>query len=212
MRVLLIGDSLTHGKAGDWTWRYRLWQHLQVHEPREVDFVGPADDLRDGSQDYRDAEFDHDHASLWGATLSPPAYDPGRLGSVYLPDAVVIELGANDLVQQGEQPADVAATMRGTIEELREAAPGVDVVLVRIPVLAVPGAAELNGLYDVLAEELDDAEERVVVAAAEVGFVADPTAPDADTYDGLHPDESGEIKVAAAVADALAELGLGADG
>ncbi len=30
MRLLLVGDSVTHGSTGDWTWRYRLWHHLRA--------------------------------------------------------------------------------------------------------------------------------------------------------------------------------------
>ncbi|MFC7503453.1 hypothetical protein, partial [Nocardioides sp. GCM10030258] len=29
VRVLIVGDSVTQGSSGDWTWRYRLWRHLQ---------------------------------------------------------------------------------------------------------------------------------------------------------------------------------------
>jgi hypothetical protein len=24
--VMVVGDSMTQGKEGDWTWRYRLWE------------------------------------------------------------------------------------------------------------------------------------------------------------------------------------------
>jgi lysophospholipase L1-like esterase len=98
VRLLLIGDSITQGKAGDWTWRYRLWQQLQSEGESDVDLVGPADDLRGGSEDYRDPDFDRDHAAQWGATLSPPVYDPEALGRAFRPDVAVIELGVNDLV------------------------------------------------------------------------------------------------------------------
>ena len=71
VRILIVGDSITQGSAGDWTWRYRLWQHLTEHGV-SVDFVGPRDDLWDnvtsqfGSQAYVDPAFDQDHAARWG--------------------------------------------------------------------------------------------------------------------------------------------------
>ena len=207
-RVLLLGDSITHGRDGDWTWRYRLWQHLQRSGERDVDFVGPTDDLHRSSDAYADAYFDRDHAAQWGTKLAAPEYDPGALGRVYRPDVVVVELGVND-IRHGATPAEVEDAMRATVGTLREAAPGVDVVVVHVPVTTVTGAVELNGRYDALAAELDDADERVVVAQADVGFVADPALAGADSYDGLHPSASGELKIAAAVADALAELGIG---
>jgi hypothetical protein len=27
--VMIVGDSITQGHEGDWTWRYRLWQWFQ---------------------------------------------------------------------------------------------------------------------------------------------------------------------------------------
>ena len=207
-RVLLIGDSITHGKAGDWTWRYRLWRSLQEGGAGSVDFVGPVEDLHSESRAYQDPFFDRDHASLWGATLTPPAYAPAELGREYRPDVVVIELGVNDL-RRDEPPAEVEAAMRDVVVQLREASPGVDVVVVRVPVVTVPGVPELNERFEGLAADLDTADERVVVARADDGFVPDPTVPGADSYDGLHPSPSGEVKIAASVAHALAELGIG---
>ncbi len=52
-RVLLFGDSITQGRPGDWTWRYRLWQQLR-DTGRPVDFVGPAENLVGDSLDYAD--------------------------------------------------------------------------------------------------------------------------------------------------------------
>ncbi len=46
VRILLVGDSVTQGSAGDWTWRYRLAQHL-VDADVPFDFVGPDDGLLD---------------------------------------------------------------------------------------------------------------------------------------------------------------------
>src|SRR5262245_42446727 len=63
VRILLVGDSMTQGSSGDWTWRYRLWQHLSEHGV-SFDLVGPRTDLweyveaHDGSQAYIDPNFD----------------------------------------------------------------------------------------------------------------------------------------------------------
>ena len=46
VRILLVGDSVTQGSAGDWTWRYRLWKHFDAAGVA-VDFVGPRNDLYD---------------------------------------------------------------------------------------------------------------------------------------------------------------------
>jgi hypothetical protein len=38
--VMVVGDSITQGHEGDWTWRYRLWEWFR-DEGIAVDFVGP---------------------------------------------------------------------------------------------------------------------------------------------------------------------------
>ncbi|PPJ57770.1 hypothetical protein CBER1_00235 [Cercospora berteroae] len=39
-RIMIAGDSITHGQEGDYTWRYRLWEWL-VKQNVAFDFVGP---------------------------------------------------------------------------------------------------------------------------------------------------------------------------
>jgi hypothetical protein len=40
LRVMIVGDSMTLGQQGDWTWRYRIWQWFQQNDIA-VQFVGP---------------------------------------------------------------------------------------------------------------------------------------------------------------------------
>lgn len=40
LRVMVVGDSMTQGQQGDWTWRYRIWQWFQQNGVA-VNFVGP---------------------------------------------------------------------------------------------------------------------------------------------------------------------------
>ncbi|HEX6523841.1 MAG TPA: GDSL-type esterase/lipase family protein [Streptosporangiaceae bacterium] len=39
-KILVVGDSITNGILGDYTWRYRLWQHLSTTSSQNVQFVG----------------------------------------------------------------------------------------------------------------------------------------------------------------------------
>jgi len=43
IKILVVGDSITHGYEGDYTWRYRLWQWLRASSSpaTNVTFVGP---------------------------------------------------------------------------------------------------------------------------------------------------------------------------
>lgn len=40
LRFMIVGDSISQGWEGDYTWRYRLWERMQSQK-MDVDFVGP---------------------------------------------------------------------------------------------------------------------------------------------------------------------------
>jgi lysophospholipase L1-like esterase len=208
-RVLLLGDSVTQGSSGDWTWRYRLWQHLSASGV-DVDLVGPRDDLLDadtatfGSQEYVDPDFDRDHAARWGMRLADVQPLAGELAGKHRPEVVVELLGINDLVWAGASPSEVEDGLSDLVTDVRAVDPGVDVVLGELPQVWFEGVSELNSLLADLAERLDTDSSRVVTAATGRGFLEG-----VDTYDPAHLSATGEVKVAAAVADALAELGIG---
>lgn len=51
--VMVVGDSITQGTEGDWTWRYRLWewfrdQKVKVCDENYVDFEDVIDMRNDG--------------------------------------------------------------------------------------------------------------------------------------------------------------------
>lgn len=209
-RVMLVGDSVTHGSSGDWTWRYRLWQHLS--RTASVDLVGPRQDVWDnlrnvpGSQDYLVRDFDRDHASYWGGSFAKLVDDRliADLVTEHRPDVVVEMLGVNDLTWGGEAPSSVLARAREFVAAARSADPGVDVVLAEVPQGWATGAGAFNDGLGRLAAELDSAASRVVLARASSGF-----RQVADTWDPAHANARGELKLAAAVADALAQVGVG---
>lgn len=208
-RILLVGDSVTHGSSGDWTWRYRLWKHLAA-SGADVDLVGPRNDLLDlatatfGSQEYVDPDFDRDHAARWGMRLAGMQPPVGELVRTHRPDVVVELLGINDLVWGRAGPSEVEDRMSELVADARAADPGVDVVLGGLPQTWFEGVSELNSRLADLAERLDTDSSRVVTAATGEGFIEG-----VDTYDAAHPSATGEVKVAAGVADALTGLGIG---
>jgi hypothetical protein len=210
VRVMLVGDSSTQGSAGDWTWRYRLWRHLEETAPAEVDLVGPHDDLWDqntrtyGHQTYVDPQFDRDHAARWGLSLAFPERPIELFVADYQVDVVVALLGIDDLIFLGHDPARVRGDVERFIADARSANPDVDVVLGELIQTWLPGATDLNALLHEVAVALDEAGSRVVVAETADGFRRRT-----HTYDRSHPGALGEVLIASSVADALAVTGIG---
>ena len=209
VRILIVGDSVTQGSAGDWTWRYRLWRHF-ARTGVSVDFVGPRNDLFDnisetlGCLDYLNPAFDTDHAARWGMSFLTQERPIGELVETYHPDVVVELLGLIDLVRYGAD-AQILHDRIGTfVRDARAADPGLDLVVGRVAQTWYNDVPAANALISDIPAELGTDESRIQVARTDAGFKQV-----ADTWDPAHPDAAGEIKVAAAVADALAALGVG---
>lgn len=213
--VLIVGDSITHASVGDYSWRYFAWKHLRK-VGADVDFVGPTRDpyVGEGSPwtaEYADPGFDQDHAATWGDRIAyRPMHDRDALLRTYLPDVVVLELGTNDLGWMRMEPDAVLPYARAWVSSARVLAPGVDVVLVEVPWTTHQKAVTYNGLLAGLATEMNTADERVVLARAASGYTMGRDDDQvADTYDPVHPNTRGQVKIAAAVTDALSTLGIG---
>jgi hypothetical protein len=210
VRILIIGDSVSQGSAGDWTWRYRLWKHLEATSAVPIDLVGQRTDMWDyladvpGSDDYVDPAFDQDHAARWGMTLSFADEPIDDLVETYAPDIVVEMLGTNDLIFLQQSPEDVETNIESFVASARSADPGVDVVLCEITQTWFDGGPELNDLLADGATDLDSVGSRVLLADTDADYTRS-----VDTFDGSHPNAGGEVKIAAAVADQLAALGVG---
>ena len=219
-RVLVVGDSISQGSAGDYTWRYRLWKRLQVSAPGGVDFVGDRTYLFDniaetqGSQAYADGNFDKQHHALWGRPL---AFEKDTIRAAVDNSAaqvVLVLLGINDLTWLGATPTQVAGYMDEFIANARAANPSVRIVIGHVltrydiwnaTVLNAAAVADLNNRYNQLASQRSTATSRVVTASTDVGW-----DPKAHTWDGTHPNATGEVRIAAKFADALAGLAIGA--
>ncbi|MER5885139.1 GDSL-type esterase/lipase family protein [Streptomyces sp. NPDC001941] len=214
MRFMFVGDSMTIGRAGDFTWRYRMWQHLNATFGGPYRIVGPRCELYDTSTGepvshlYGDPGFPdraRKHLAGWGEGWQHMA--PLIRGTVarHKPDVLLISLGLIDLgfYTTAEQ---TAANVREFFAEARAADPYLRAVL--LPVIPnvrahsdAPFAAECERFNELLAKavaDLDEPNSPVLLASPPRAYDVDT-----DTYDGTHPGVSGEHKLAAAFADAM---------
>ncbi|MCZ4118626.1 GDSL-type esterase/lipase family protein [Streptomyces sp. H39-S7] len=209
---MFVGDSMTIGSAGDFTWRYRMWQHLcALGEPFAV--VGPRTALYDKesggpvSHAYAGPDFPPDarrHLAGWGEGWLHMAPLIGDAVRAHRPDLLLISLGLIDLgfYTTAEQTAE---NLRGFVGEARAANP-------RIRMVLLPVIPNVRAEHDLpFAEQCADLNVRMSKAVADLDTGASPlllaSRPDgyellSDTYDGTHPNPSGEHRLAAAFADA----------
>ncbi|WP_443075842.1 GDSL-type esterase/lipase family protein [Streptomyces sp. TRM 70351] len=205
---MCVGDSMTIGSAGDYTWRYRLWEHLRARGTVPVRFVGPREALYEGSHAYGDPAFPRHarrHLAGWGEGWLHHAPRIAEAVRVHRPGTLLVSLGLIDLGFYTDA-RQTASNVRRFVAGARSADPAVRAVL--LPVIPniraatdPPFAAECARFNALLADAVAE-----LTTPASPLVLADPPAdwdPVRDTYDGTHPAAPGEHRLAAAFADAL---------
>ena len=217
-RILITGDSITHGSSGDYTWRYRLWNKLSNTAPGDVSFVGTRTDLYDtvnnvnGSQYYAASFGAKAHAAQWGSSYVNELNNISSQVSSSGANVLVVMLGSNDLAFL-TSPADTIANLQTYIQRARAASPGIDIVVGEVVNRYDPWGqvytytAEVNDYaarLQTLASDLNTSSQRVVIAPTRSGWNAQ-----AHTWDGTHPNPTGEALIAQRVSQGLAQIGIG---
>ena len=204
-RIMPLGDSITHGNLEHASYRVRLWQKLGTAD-LNFDMVGSQNSNSDQNLstpgDTSDdatipAGFDPDHEGHWGARADQfldggDLGFRGRLQGLSGPDIVLLHLGTNDRIQ-GQTVETTIDDLRGIVSILRDKNPAVRILLARIIPTSGNTWALLNNAISGLATELSTTVSPVVVVDQQAGFNGS-----ADTYDGIHPNDSGEEKMAKA--------------
>ncbi|WP_405389322.1 GDSL-type esterase/lipase family protein [Streptomyces sp. NBC_01102] len=215
MRFLFVGDSMTIGRTGDFTWRYRMWQHLEAtFGEGGYAITGPRTELYDTGANaplchtYGDPAFPapaRRHLAGWGEGWLHMAPVIADTVTATRADILLVSLGLIDLgfYTDSEQTARNA---RAFIAAARSANPHVKMVL--LPVIPniraesdAPFADECARFNTLLAKavtDLDDPRSPLLLASHPTGYDIH-----SDTYDGTHPGPGGEHKIAGAFADAM---------
>jgi hypothetical protein len=122
--IMIVGDSITQGHEGDWTWRYRLWEWFN-DEGIAVDFVGPFIGTFPPDSDIDQSlgtptpplgvpptgpattfggyavgankDFDSNHFGAWGRQLALDRDLIHSMAQAYSPDYLLVLLGFNHL-------------------------------------------------------------------------------------------------------------------
>ncbi|AFY58916.1 hypothetical protein Riv7116_6589 [Rivularia sp. PCC 7116] len=204
LKIVTIGDSITQAENGYNSYRKELWELLN-EAGYNVDFVGSENRNKDGGN-FEDRSFDPDHEGHWGWRIDEIIN--GRGGdnlsdwlTGYTPDVALIHLGSNDAIQSNSAVSSVEE-LKQVIDILRQDNPNVTIFLSQL-IPAVNGGfnnriQQLNSLIPGIVADKNQANSPVILVDQNSGFNANT-----DTYDGVHPDPSGEAKMAQKWFDAL---------
>lgn len=194
VKIMAIGDSITQAASGQKSYRYALWKKL-VDSGTAFDMTGSLQGNFKGDPDWPDYKllaFDRDHEGHWGWRVDEVLAEIDTWLKQNTPDVALIHLGTNDIFQ--------AQSVSGTLDELtkliarfRANNPQINVLLAQV----VPSKYhneqldELNVGIAELAQKLNLPQSPIYLVDTGLGF-----DPETNTYDGVHPNESGEEKMA----------------
>jgi acyl-CoA thioesterase-1 len=189
VRIMPLGDSITASMDGQASYRYWLWKKLST-AGASVDFVGSQQGVSFGSP--RFADFDQNHEGHTGWTTSQVIPNVTRWTRASRPDLVLLDLGANDVVQ-GRPSKNIIMQLKIIVMLLRSVNPNVKVLLAKLTPMAgyETQVAELNSQIGPLATQLSRPGSQVMVVDLASGFNLA-----ADVGDGVHPTEAGEKLIA----------------
>ncbi|GAA2482094.1 GDSL-type esterase/lipase family protein [Streptomyces longisporus] len=188
-----------------------MWEHLRETYGGPFALVGPRETLYDKAADapvsyeYADPDFPRAHLAGWGEGWLHMAPLIGEAVHSCEADVLLVSLGLIDLgfYTNAEQTAE---NVHRFVAAARSANPRVRLVV--LPVIPnvratadAPFAAQVTRFNELLAKAVADLDE----SRSPLLLASPPPSYDIrlDTYDGTHPNASGERKIAGAFADAM---------
>jgi hypothetical protein len=201
-RIMPIGDSITGAEGTYNSYRRPLWK-LLADAGIDTDFVGSRSGNRDGQ--VPNPDFDTDHEGHWGWRADRFLRDNNiqNWSQTYQPDVILIHLGTNDIFQ-GQGVSRTIDEIGEIIDIVRGVNPRVIVLVAQVIPTSDPSRPSLQPLNEAIPDLVaskDSPDSPVRLVDQYTGF--DATV---DTYDGVHPDLSGENKMAQKWFDVLQPL------
>jgi len=203
--ILPLGDSITQSHSTQYSYRYSLWKML-LDEEVVFDFIGMQTGQVNGSPDWPDylgQSFDYNHEGhagwrtdeiLNGRDGGDPNVKLATWLTSYTPDIALLHIGTVD-VMDGSSAASTAGYIGQIIDLLQADNSDVTILLAKLigatSTSLNAGILAINATIDGIAANKTTATSQVLVVDQYSGF--DPAV---DTWDGIHPDLSGEQKIA----------------
>lgn len=190
IRIMPLGDSIT-GSPG--CWRALLWQHLQQTGFTNVDMVGTLGPQGCG------VPYDGDNEGHGGALVTAVADQNQLVGwlAATHPDIVMMHFGTND-VWSNRTTDQILAAYSKLVDQMRASNAAMKILVAKIIPVAPSGCSEcpartvaLNNAIPGWAASKTTAQSPITVVDQWTGWNAG-----SDTSDGVHPNDTGIVKIA----------------
>lgn len=186
LKIMPLGDSITDGYLIPGAYRINL-HPLLVSSGVNFDFVGA---MQNGPSTLPD----RDHEGHSGRRIEQvhALIDQWGYITTFKPNIVLLMLGTNDVIQD-YQMNTAPARLMALIDRIHELNPNTMVLVANLPTIGPSYLARLN-TFNAAIKPLILAK---VQAGEKVRFVEQNTGSLwAETYDGVHPNEAGYVKIA----------------
>lgn len=190
LRIMPLGDSIT---AGPGCWRALLWDRLQRNGYTNIDFVGTQ--VGGGCSVAHDG--DHEgHGGFSATGIADQNQLPGWL-SATSPNIVLMHLGTNDLWGDTISTTQILTAYSKLVDQMRANNPNMKIIVAQIIPMEPSGCTgcaqrvvALNAAIPGWAAGKTTAASPITVVDQWTGFSAAT-----DTFDGVHPVDSGFQKM-----------------
>ncbi|GIF26765.1 lysophospholipase L1-like esterase [Actinoplanes tereljensis] len=189
VKVMPLGDSIT-GSPG--CWRAKLWTRLQSNGYTNVDFVGTLGDPGCGVSYDGNNE---GHGGYLATNIANQNQLPGWLAATQ-PDVVMMHLGTND-VWNNLSPSTILAAYGKLVDQMRASNPAMRILVAKILPMNPSGCSDcaqrvinLNNAIPGWAGGKSTSASPITVVDQWSGF-----STGSNTTDGVHPNDSGNVKI-----------------
>lgn len=190
VKIMPLGDSIT-GSPG--CWRALLWKDLTDSGFTNIDFVGTASPQ--GCAFPYDAEHEG-HGGAWAIAVAAENQLVGWLAATN-PDIVLMHFGTND-IWSNVSSQQILAAFTTLVNQMRQNNPDMIILVAQIIPVAPDSCPEcpqrtidFNNAIPAWAKGLSTSRSPVIVVDHWKEF-----SPPTDTWDGVHPNDSGIRKIA----------------
>ncbi|OJZ88048.1 hypothetical protein ASPFODRAFT_43669 [Aspergillus luchuensis CBS 106.47] len=238
LRVMIVGDSMSQGKEGDYTWRYRIWEWFRAQNIA-VQLVGPytgtapSEPQAHGELQHQatlgqpptsggyapdvSPDFDRHHFAVWGRVAAIDKDLIYDVLSAHQADLMLLMLGFNDMAWFQSDASGTLDSIRTLVINARAANPNLKFAIANVPQRTlIPGREDIpfnTNIYNALLRnavpEWSSAGSPIHLVELQENYDCGPDACPAG-YDGLHPNTLGEYQIARAFSLTLVkDYGIG---